>query len=279
MEDKIDELTQILGNNKKSVLIAFGVYIFITLIVLIFIWIPKTDGRIKYDKVNMDSKKQELATYYYNKILSEFKNLNKESVSSLLSNNYLNFSNKENKEIINELEEKGVFSSEISMSNMTVYEDKGTYVYTATINTLNDNIKINLIEEKPYNYAIAFDDFYSFTNSEKTVTKENIKFTIDSEYRNFEYIKYDMRIENKENVYCSFDFNNITGVQAVLEDGTKFALANAVSTEAATVVRQNTTISKQFVFNIPVQLQNSIEYIIFNDVKIDSAIMNIKIYV
>lgn len=276
MEDKIDELTRILGNNKKSVIKAFIIYIIITLVILVWIWIPKTDGRIKYNKVNMDSKKKELANYYYNDILSKFKSLNKETVSSLLSDDYLYFLDKKNEDVINELEGKGVFSSDTIISNMTIYEDKGTYVYTATI---NNTIKINLIEEEPYSYVIAFDDFYSYNDNEESVTKANIKFTIDSEYRNFEYIKYKMRIDNKENVYCSFKFSDIKGVQAVLEDGTKFDLANSVATEEYTVLNTNTTISKQFVFNIPVQLQNSIEYIIFNDVKIDSATMNIKINV
>lgn len=279
MEDKIDELTTILGNNKKSVIKAFIIYLVITLIIVVFIWIPKTDGRMKYSKVNIENKKQELVKYYYNNILSKFRSLSKENISSLLSDEYLLYVNKSNEQVVNELEEKGMFSSEITMSSMTVYEDKGTYVYTATINGLNDNIKINIIEKEPYSYVIAFDDFYSYSNDVGSVTKENIKFTIDNEYRNFEYIKYNLRIENKENVYCSFNFSDIKGVQAVLEDGTKFNLANAVATEISTVVKKSSTITKQFVFNIPVQLQNSIEYIIFNDVKIDSATMNIKIYV
>ena len=276
MEDKIDELTRILGNNKKSIIKAFIIYIIITLIVLIYIWIPKTDGRIKYSKIDMDNKKKELANYYYNDILSKFKSSNKETISNLLSDDYLYFVNKKSEDVITELEEEGVFSSDVTMSSMTVYEDKGTYVYTASI---NDSIKINLIEEEPYSYVIAFDNFYSYDESAETVTKENVKFTIDSEYRNFEYIKYEMRIENKENVYCSFKFGDIKGVQVVLEDGTKFDLANSVATEEYTVLNTNTTKSKQFVFNIPVQLQNSIEYMIFNDVKIDSATMNIKINV
>lgn len=278
MGDKLDELFKILGNNKKGLKTALVIYIFVTIAVIIFIWMPKKSDRIKYDVVNMDEKRQELVTYYYNEISKKFKNGDKISISNSLSEDYLLYIGKTNEQLISQLEKEGFFSTGISVENMTLYEDKGTYVYTTQIETSSGtNKKINLIEKSPYEYIIAFDNFYSYNDDENSITKENIQFTISSEYRNFEYIKYGIRIENKDNVYCSFDFNNITGVQAVLEDGTKFALSNLVSTEENTKISKNTTINKQFVFEIPVQLQNSIEYIVFNNVKIDTSTVNIKI--
>ena len=73
------------------------------------------------------------------------------------------------------------------------------------------------------------------------------------------------------------DFNSPTCIQAVLEDGKQYSVSNLVSAEEYTDIESNTTISKNLVFEIPAQLQNKIDYIVFNGVILEFSKANIKV--
>ena len=78
-----------------------------------------------------------------------------------------------------------------------------------------------------------------------------------------------MQIENLNSTYARFDFASTVGVQAVLEDGTKYSPANLISGESYTNIESNMIVNKNFVFEIPAQLQEGIKYIVFNDVSLE----------
>ena len=206
-----------------------------------------------------------------------FKDKDVQTIKNLIANDYVEYSGKTKDEIINELESQGLLGGSVKVEKATIYTDDTVYVYSITVtNGMNSRV-VNLIETYPYQYKMAFDDFYTYNNYPTTISNSGIEFTIDSVYRNLGYYKVNMKIENKNDVYARFNFNNIDCVQAVLKDGTKYPITNLISDEAYTNVEPNMTISKEFIFQIPAQLQEGIEYIVFNNVSIRFSESNIKI--
>lgn len=279
MKDKLEELIDIFGNNRKNLVITGIVYIIAMIIVIAIIWWPKSDDYATYNSINIDDIKTKQAQTYINNLLNKFKYAKKDEIKDLISSGYAEYLEKSKDQIINELENDGYFKDNIEIKGMNIYIDGDTYVYSTKIYSGSKNRSINIIETYPYQYEIVFDDFYSYDELYKQTTVEKVKFTITSEYRNLKYVEYKFKIENTNDVYARFDFNSVTGVQAVLEDGTRYPLSNLVSGEAYTNIESNMVMNKTLVFEIPAQLQEGIEYIVFNNVSIKFVTTDIKIEV
>jgi len=277
MGDKIDELFDILGNNKKTFIIIIVAYVVLTITIIAMIWWPKEKDYVTYEQVNITSKKEAIAQNYLNTLSNILKNNKTNELKALISNGYINYTEKTADTIVNELVKEGYFSSDVAVRGMNVYEDGDTYVFSTTAYSGNKKRDINIIERYPYKYEIAFDDFYLYEQKGITQTVKNIKFTVEKIYRNLKYIEIDMKIENLNTTYARFDFASTVGVQAVLEDGTKYSLANSISGETKTNVEPNMMVNKNFVFEIPAQLQEGIEYIIFNGVSLKFSESNIQV--
>jgi len=277
MKDKIDEFFEIFGNDKKSLINVVIAYIVIMVIVLVVIWWPKGSNFAKYEKVDIASKKSTAAQNYLNTLTDMLRNSKKEQFKQLISNRYINYTGYTSDEIIESLDNLGYFSNDVTVSGMNIYADGDTYVYSTTAYSGENKKTINIIERYPYEYEIVFDDFYSYDQTNRSYTSKNIKFTLLNIYRNLKYIEINMKIENLNSTYARFDFSSTVGVQAVLEDGTKVSLANSISNEANTNIESNMTVNKKFVFEIPAQLQEGIEYIVFNGVSLEFSEVDIKV--
>lgn len=274
MDDKIDGIIELLGTNKKSIV---AIYIIVMVAVVVFIWWPRPKEYTTYERVDMSAKKTELAQNYVNVLTDLFTNSKTEEVKDLISSRYTSYMEKNSDEIIKELQDDGFFSKDAVIRGVDVYEDEDTYIYSTTIYAGNKSKRVNLVEREPYNYLIVFDDFYSYETSYNTTTTDNIKFTINSIYSNLKYVEIDMSIENLNDTDVKFNFNNIKGVQAVLEDGTKYPISNLVSNQDVTNVQPNKTINKTLVFDIPAQLQGKLKSILFNNVSVKYAVKNLKV--
>lgn len=279
MGNLIDDITNTLGKNRKILFYAILTYIVIMIVVLLFIWWPEKKWELEYTKVNIQEKQKQLAQDYMDEIALMFITEDKEAIKGLVSDEYVNYLGITKDDIIKSLDNDGYFSLYSQVRGMDIYTDGNTYVYSTNIYSNNNNRRMNIIETYPYEYDIVFDDFYDYKKANSTVTQEGIKLTITSVYRNLKYIEFEMKIENLNNTYARFDFNSSNCVQAVLEDANQYSAANLVSTGAYTNINSNETITKKFVFEIPAQLQNGIEYIVFNNVKLEFSQMNIKVKV
>lgn len=273
MEEKFFSLFK----NKKQLWLTIGIYIVIALFVIILIWWPKSSKIASVEQVDIEKRQAQLTQMYAIKIKSFFSGNNENKIKELISEEYLEYAGKSKEEIITELRNQGFFSKDISLTNSTLYVDGNTYIYIITMNSSSTVRKINIIEKEPYKYRIAFDGFYKYDNNEYERKKENIVFRINSIYRNLNYYEINMEIENKNSVYARFEFNNPDCVKAVLKDGTTYTLTNLVSGESYTNIEPNMTIRKNFVFQIPAQLQEGVQYILFNGVSIQFSSMNIRV--
>lgn len=277
MGDKIDELFDILGNNKNTILIMLVAYVIVMVVIIAIIWWPEEKNYAVYEKVDITAKKETVAQSYLNTLSDMLKKNNTSEFKKLISTRYMNYTGKTEDEIVSELTNAGYFSDNVEVKDMSIYTDGDTYVYSTTACSGNNKRAINIIERYPYEYEIVFDDFYSYEQKGTTYTNKDIKFTIDSIYRNLKYIEIKMKIENLNDTYARFDFTSTVGVQAVLEDGTKYSLANLISGESYTNIESNMTVNKNFVFEIPAQLQEGIEYIAFNGVTLQFSESNIQV--
>lgn len=277
MEDKFEDLINILGKNKKILLLAIVIYILATIGIIVYIWWPKEKTYTTFESINITSKQQQMLQEYVNEISFLFKSEDKAGVKKIISSEYVNYTGNAREEIIEQLEKEGYFNLYSEVKGTDLYIDGDTYVYSMTVYYGDNSRKMNIIETYPYEYTITFDDFYKYSNSKKQTRLNNVVFTINEIYRNMKYIKIDLSIENKNNTYARFNFNNIAAVQAVLTDGTAYSMTNLVSTEEYTNIDSNTTITKSLIFEIPAQLQNGIEYIVFNGVSINLATLDMKI--
>lgn len=277
MDNLLDNLIDALGNNKKNLTLAIIAYAVVTIVILIVIWWPEKKDYLEYESINIEQKQQALAQTYLDNISLMFKTEDKGLVKELISDEYVEYTGKSKDDIIQELDDAGFFALYSEMRGMEIYTDENTYVYSTTIYKDGNSRKVNIIETSPYKYELVFDDFYKYDVVNKSTSKQNIKFTVTDIYRNLKYIKFNMKIENLNKTYARFDFNSSTCVQAVLEDGKKYTVSNLVSTSDYTDINSNTTITKNFVFEIPAQLQNKIEYIVFNGVILEFATADLKV--
>lgn len=269
MEDKIDYLIEMLGKNKKTLFIVIIAYVVITLGIIVAIWWPEAPDYATYNSINIEQNKRDMAQKYLNDLSIMFKTEDEKQVQELISSEYVNFVKKDRLQIISELKEEGYFSLYSDVKGMEVFVDGDTYVYTTAIYSKGNKKNISVIEKFPYKYEIVFDDFYGYKSYELIRTLSNVEFKINSVYSNLKYITYNVSITNYNDTYVLFNFNDSAGVQAILSDGTSYLMANNVSTEQYTKVDTGMTINKEFVFQIPVQLQHGIENILFNDVSVN----------
>lgn len=275
MEDKLDELINSLVNNKKLLIISLIVYIIMMIFVIIMIWVPKEKDYGIFEKVDLNVKKQEVAQEYVNEIARMFKVSDKEGIRNLISTNYLEYTDKNIEDVMTEI--ASYFSIQTFLKGVIVYEDTDTYIYTSTIYSGNNFRKINIIETYPYEYKIAFDDFYSYEQRDNIVTASGITFNVENEYRNLNFVEYDISIKNTNDVNAYVNIGSIAGVKIFLEDSTNYMLKNEASTEEYTTIKPGETIRTTLSFAVPAQLQNSIESLVFYNVKISPETRDIRV--
>lgn len=279
MNDILDSLSLDFVKNKKIILLLIVVYLLVIIGIIVSIWWPDKKDYLEYEAVNIEQKQKELARDYIDNVSMLFRTGDKSAVKKLISNEYVNYIGKNSDKIIEELDSSGFFSLYSEVAGADLYVDGNTYVFTTTIHSGGKSKNINIIETDPYEYKLAFDDFYKYTKMSKVTNKQGIKFTVQDVYSNLKYIEMNISIENQNKSYARFDFNNPKCVQAVLTDGKTYSISNLVSTSQYIDIEPNTTINKNIMFQIPAQLQSGIDYIIFNGVTLEFSSVNIKVAV
>lgn len=277
MNDIFDSLSLDFVKNKKIIFIILVIYILVILGVIVSIWWPDKKDYLEYKSVNIEEKQHELATEYIDRISMLFRTEDKDAVKSLISYDYTSYIGKTSDKIIEELDNSGFFSLYSEVRGVDLYVDGNTYVFTTTIYSGGKEKNINIIETAPYQYRIAFDDFYKFSKSNKVTNSQGIKFKVKEVYNNLKYIEMNINIENQNKSYARFDFNAPNCIQAVLSDGKTYSISNHVSTSQYVDVEPNTIITKNVIFQIPAQLQSGIEYIVFNGVTLEFSNVSIKV--
>ena len=278
MSDLIDKIANAFSKNKRFFTLTIIAYIVICIIIILIIWWPKESNLHAYTSVDVSVRQQTEAQRYINLVSNILRKEDKETFKNLISSKYIKYIGKSDDDIIKMLEDEGYFSDTTEVRGMQLYVDNNTYIYSTTVySSKGNNRKLNIIETYPYKYTISLDDFYSYNEVDKISIIKNIKFTITEIYYNLKYVEYNIKIENLNNFDVKFNFNDSTQLQAITSAGKAYNVANFVSTSNYTTVNSNSVINKKIVFEIPVQLQESIKYIRFKGVTFEYSSSNIDI--
>lgn len=273
-------LEEVFDGNKKIIKLFLIIYILISIIILIFIWVPfneKVPSFAIYNKYTEKDIISKVSERYINEITFQFMLGEKESISKNINVGYVNYRALTKEQIIQELEELNLFDINTTFGQVIAKGDGNVYTYTFDIINGSNKRKVNVIETKPYEYTLSFDNFVGYKKSNLVYTEEKIKFNLEEIYKDEYYIEFTMGITNLENDYIIFNTATSTDVYAVLSDGTKYNLVNPTNTDNGKKILKAGLIRRKFNFEIPFSIQSKVSKIVFSNVNVNSDIREIVI--
>lgn len=276
-------------NNMLFILtIAFIVLVVIITGFVIFSLWNRTNfsSKANYD-FDKDKYLDEVANIYKNQLDGLLLSSNIDSLIPLLNNDYLTSINldKNNKEgILNYLEKEWLISKRASSLAVIDYEvaegSNNAYIYRFKYRVNGLSKYVNLIELEPNSYTLSFDQQNIPSVSEVYIVEsvDDIEFEITTEASLSTVIRYNVQITNNKSVDVKFDFNDVTKVEAILDDGSNFDLASVVvGSEEDYKLTSGSYISQTLAFSIPFAYQSRVEKLIFYSVEIGGETRNIEV--
>lgn len=267
-----------LFGDKKTFTIFMVTLVVAVFVVLFFILKPERPIAefAKYQEVNLKQKYEEVGKIYLDELIIKLRYSIKDQVSSHISENYLSYTGKTKTEVLNALLGKEVSK----FSGLTVHTKNDVVVYTTNL-VYKDNTErtLNLIEETPGKYEIAFDDFCSYKGEYIKETVDGITFKITNVYNGITKLGYRCEIANNGKDNVSFDISTTKKVALVLENGQYYYLTDAMLSNDMENIPEGKTINKNFEFSIPLSMQGEIKEIVFFDVKIGNVVKDITVQI
>ncbi len=272
--------------NKKGfnfTVLFIALFVIAAIIALVIIWWPKSEtkaGKIsKYTSVT-DGVQKSLDIYLSelkglltidntdklydkvdNKFLSEHK-LTKENFSSYMVDNLL------------------VSKNPIIQNTTTTKQDNGVYVYRVEYLTYGGLKKyVNIIEEKPYEYTLSFEQSTIPISSNKSYSKtsDDVHYTVSVEEMKSDGITYKLSIKNNGDKTVKYNFDNIDNVYIVLNDNNVIKLGAAVVSTDDSILTKNGTITKSLYFKIGSDYYSEIKSLVLKNVEVDGENKEVKI--
>lgn len=279
-----------MDTNKKTfnfTLLFIIAYAVLAVLVIIYIWWPKGNDSIvsnsKFTYEDIDEKEKAI-DIYKTKIISLLAEKDLNQLYQKLNEEYKSEKNITEKNYQAFLEESGFISNNgISVGECTVNIQKAdVYVYRFNY-TCNNVLKyVNVIETKPYEYTLSFEqnsipivnNTYTETNegtissSTKTTIIDNIKYEVTKTILRENGITYTLKIINNSDKNVEYNFDNITNVTAIMSDGKRANMGGTVISADEDILTPGSSLEKELFFAISSQDQNKIKTIRLQQVKI-----------
>lgn len=271
-------------------------YAVLAVLVIIYIWWPKGNDSIvsnsKFTYEDIDEKEKAI-DIYKTKIMTFLTENDLEQLYQKLDEDYKAEKNITEKNYQSFLEESGFISKNgISIGECTVNIQKDdVYVYRFKYTCNNVSKYVNVIETKPYEYTLSFEqnsipivnNTYTETNegtissSTKTTIIDNIKYEVTKNTLRENGITYTLKITNNSDKNVEYNFDNITNVTAIMSDGKRANMGGAVISADEDILTPGSSLEKELFFAISSQDQNKIKTIRLQQVKIgdESKIVSI----
>lgn len=288
-----------MDTNKKTfnfTLLFIIAYAALAVLVIIYIWWPKGNDSIvsnsKFTYEDIDEKEKAI-DIYKTKIISLLAEKDLNQLYQKLNEEYKSEKNITEKNYQAFLEESGFISNNgISVGECTVNIQKAdVYVYRFNY-TCNNVLKyVNVIETKPYEYTLSFEqnsipivnNTYTETNegtissSTKTTIIDNIKYEVTKTILRENGITYTLKITNNSDKNVEYNFDNITNVTAIMSDGKRANMGGTVISADEDILTPGSSLEKELFFAISSQDQNKIKTIRLQQVKIGDEIKTVSI--
>lgn len=279
-----------MDTNKKTfnfTLLFIIAYAVLAVLVIIYIWWPKGNDSIvsnsKFTYEDIDEKEKAI-DIYKTKIISLLAEKDLNQLYQKLNEEYKSEKNITEKNYQAFLEEAGFISNNgISVGECTVNIQKAdVYVYRFNYTCNNVSKYVNVIETKPYEYTLSFEqnsipivnNTYTETNegtissSTKTTIIDNIKYEVTKTILRENGITYTLKITNNSDKNVEYNFDNITNVTAIMSDGERANMGGAVISVDEDILTPGSSLEKELFFAISSQDQNKIKTIRLQQVKI-----------
>lgn len=279
-----------MDTNKKTfnfTLLFIIAYAVLAVLVIIYIWWPKGNDSIvsnsKFTYEDIDEKEKAI-DIYKTKIMTFLTENDLEQLYQKLDEDYKAEKNITEKNYQAFLEESGFISKNgISIGECTVNIQKDdVYVYRFKYTCNNVSKYVNVIETKPYEYTLSFEqnsipivnNTYTETNegtissSTKTTIIDNIKYEVTKNTLRENGITYTLKITNNSDKNVEYNFDNVTNVTAIMSDGKRANMGGAVISADEDILTPGSSLEKELFFAISSQDQNKIKTIRLQQVKI-----------
>lgn len=288
-----------MDTNKKTfnfTLLFIIAYAVLAILVIIYIWWPKGNDSIvsssKFTYEDIDEKEKAI-DIYKTKIISLLAEKDLNQLYQKLNEEYKSEKNITEKNYQAFLEEAGFISNNgISVGECTVNIQKAdVYVYRFNYTCNNVSKYVNVIETKPYEYTLSFEqnsipivnNTYTETNegtissSTKTTIIDNIKYEVTKTILRENGITYTLKITNNSDKNVEYNFDNITNVTAIMSDGKRANMGGTVISADEDILTPGSSLEKELFFAISSQDQNKIKTIRLQQVKIGDEIKTVSI--
>lgn len=288
-----------MDTNKKTfnfTLLFIIAYAVLAVLVIIYIWWPKgndsivSNSKFTYEDVDEKEKAIEL---YKTKIIPLLAEKDLNQLYQKLNEEYKSEKNITEKNYQAFLEESGFISKNgISIGECTVNIQKDdVYVYRFKYTCNNVSKYVNVIETKPYEYTLSFEqnsipivnNTYTETNegtissSTKTTIIDNIKYEVTKTILRENGITYTLKITNNSDKNVEYNFDNITNVTAIMSDGKRANMGGTVISADEDILTPGSSLEKELFFAISSQDQNKIKTIRLQQVKIGDESKTVSI--
>ena len=288
-----------MDTNKKTfnfTLLFIIAYAVLAVLVIIYIWWPKGNSSIvsnsKFTYEDVDEKEKAIELYRI-KIMSLLTEKDLDQLYEKLDDDYKAEKNINEKNYQAFLEDSGFISNNgISVGECTVNIQKAdVYVYRFNY-TCNNVLKyVNVIETKPYEYTLSFEqdkipivnNTYTETNegtissSTKTSIIDNIKYEVTKTTLRENGITYTLKITNNSDKNVEYNFDNITNVTAIMSDGKRANMGGTVISADEDILTPGSSLEKELFFAVSSQDQDKIKTIRLQQVKIGDESKTVSI--
>ena len=288
-----------MDTNKKTfnfTLLFIIAYAVLAVLVIIYIWWPKGNSSIvsnsKFTYEDIDEKEKAIELYRI-KIMSLLTEKDLEMLYQKLDEDYKSEKNITEKNYKAFLEDSGFISNNgISIGECTVnIQKEDVYVYRFNYTCNNNSRYVNVIETKPYEYTLSFEqdsipivnNTYTETNegtissSTKTSIIDNIKYEATKTTLRENGITYTLKITNNSDKNVEYNFDNITNVTAIMSDGKRVNMGGTVISADEDILTPGSSLEKELFFAVSSQDQDKIKTIRLQQVKIGDESKTVSI--
>lgn len=288
-----------MDTNKKTfnfTLLFIIAYAVLAVLVIIYIWWPKGNSSIvsnsKFTYEDVDEKEKAIELYRI-KIMSLLTEKDLDQLYEKLDDDYKAEKNINEKNYQAFLEDSGFISNKgISIGECTVnIQKEDVYVYRFNYTCNNNSRFVNVIETKPYEYTLSFEqdkipivnNTYTETNegtissSTKTSIIDNIKYEVTKTTLRENGVTYTLKITNNSDKNVEYNFDNITNVTAIMSDGKRANMGGTVISADEDILTPGSSLEKELFFAVSSQDQDKIKTIRLQQVKIGDESKTVSI--
>jgi len=269
------EIIDSLFSDKKTVIIMAIAYVIVMVVASIIIWKPDDVLDIsKYEPYDEEKIQQQMATYYFNSVQDIGVYNAKSYLSSILSENYLEYTNQSIDEVLRRIRSQNKYPT---VTDVQVYNIGDKYIYAGNLNVNSNSIPVCIIENYPYDIQLTFDNFLDYYTINRTTSKNGMNITVKDVYKNLNYVEYNLEIQNESAQNVSMKFSVASNVYVTLNNSQIVYLNNAYDSAELERLERNNVATRNIMFNIPVSDQDKIQSISFKNVIIDGKKVELEI--